>query len=213
GARPGSAVYLVGSDTGRDGIAGASLLASFELGTGSNSKRPSVQVGNPFLEKLLLEATLELVQADAIEAVQDLGAAGLTCATSEVAAKSGVGMRIDDAPEYDISSLANAYASAEGAAVLAGPFAPPSAPQPSPSDGETPAALSAPSSESSSSSALRKIGLELLELLASPAVASRRPIYRTYDQMVGTDTVVGPGADAAVMRIKGRSDGIALAID
>jgi len=89
------AVYLVGSDTGRDGIAGASLLASFELGTGSDQKRPSVQVGNPFLEKLLLEATLELVAADAIEAVQDLGAAGLTCATSEVAAKSGVGMRID----------------------------------------------------------------------------------------------------------------------
>ena len=95
GARPGSAVYLVGSDTGRDGIAGASLLASFELGTGSDEKRPSVQVGNPFLEKLLLEATLELVAADAVEALQDLGAAGLTCATSEVAAKSGVGMRID----------------------------------------------------------------------------------------------------------------------
>jgi phosphoribosylformylglycinamidine synthase II len=95
GARPGSAVYLVGSDTGRDGIAGASLLASFELGTGSDAKRPSVQVGNPFLEKLLLEATLELVEADAIEAVQDLGAAGLTCAVSEVAAMSGVGMRID----------------------------------------------------------------------------------------------------------------------
>ena len=95
GARPGSAVYLVGSDTGRDGIAGASLLASFELGSGSDAKRPSVQVGNPFLEKLLLEATLELVEADAIEAVQDLGAAGLTCAVSEVAAKSGVGMRID----------------------------------------------------------------------------------------------------------------------
>src|SRR5438309_10848381 len=95
GARPGTAVYLVGSDTGRDGIAGESLLASFELGTGSDRKRPSVQVGNPFLEKLLLEATLELVAADAIEAVQDLGAAGLTCATSEVAARRGVGMRID----------------------------------------------------------------------------------------------------------------------
>src|SRR5947207_7837976 len=95
GARAGSAVYLVGSDTGRDGIAGASLLASFELGTGADSKRPSVQVGNPFLEKLLLEATLELVAADAVEAVQDLGAAGLTCASSEVAAKSGVGMSID----------------------------------------------------------------------------------------------------------------------
>src|SRR5437016_9267544 len=95
GARPGSAVYLVGSDTGRDGIAGASLLASFELGSGSDAKRPSVQVGSPFLEKLLMEATLELIEADAIEAVQDLGAAGLTCATSEVAAKSGVGMRVD----------------------------------------------------------------------------------------------------------------------
>src|SRR5437868_12952510 len=95
GARPGSAVYLAGSDTGRDGIAGASLLASFELGSGSDAKRPSVQVGNPFLEKLLLEATLELVEADAVEALQDLGAAGLTCAVSEVAAKSGVGMRID----------------------------------------------------------------------------------------------------------------------
>src|SRR3989475_58289 len=95
GARPGSAVYLVGSDTGRDGIAGASLLASSELGGGEDAKRPSVQVGNPFLEKLLLEATLELVAADAIEAIQDLGAAGLTCASSEVAAKSGVGMRID----------------------------------------------------------------------------------------------------------------------
>src|SRR5437773_6052172 len=200
GARPGSAVYLVGSDTGRDGIAGASLLASFELGSGSDAKRPSVQVVNPFLEKLLLEATLELVEADAIEAVQDLGAAGLTCAVSEVGAKSGVGMRIDvalvprraramtpdevmlsesqermlviarpgrerdverifkrwelhgtrigevtaepllqifdadqlvaslppraladDAPEYDISSLAHAYSSDEGAVVLAAP--------------------------------------------------------------------------------------------
>src|SRR5688500_14705101 len=94
-ARPGSAVYLVGSDTGRDGIAGASLLASFELGAQDDAKRPSVQVGNPFLEKLLMEATLELVETDAVEAVQDLGAAGLTCASSEVAARSGVGMRID----------------------------------------------------------------------------------------------------------------------
>jgi phosphoribosylformylglycinamidine synthase len=268
GARPGSAVYLVGSDTGRDGIAGASLLASFELGTGSDAKRPSVQVGNPFLEKLVLEATLELVQADAVEALQDLGAAGLTCATSEVAAKSGVGMRVDvslvprrahamspyevmlsesqermlviprpgrerdveriferwelhgtrigevtaeptlliydagdlvatlppraladDAPEYDVSDLARSYVdSAEG-----------------------PVAVGRSSPEPHSTTA--KIGLELLELLSSPAIASRRAIYRTYDQMVGTDTVVGPGADAAVMRIKGRADGIAIAID
>jgi phosphoribosylformylglycinamidine synthase len=69
------------------------------------------------------------------------------------------------------------------------------------------------SDASSSPQPLAKVGLELLELLASPAVASRKVIYRTYDQLVGTDTVVGPGADAAVMRIKGRPDGVALAID
>ena len=295
GARPGSAVYLVGSDTGRDGIAGASLLASFELGGGEDAKRPSVQVGNPFLEKLLLEATLELVAADAIEAIQDLGAAGLTCASSEVAAKSGVGMRIDvtliprrargmtpyevmlsesqermlvvarpgrerdvertfsrwelhgarigdvtadmlleiregdelvaslppraladDAPEYDISDLAAAYrrgsdgesVGAVGARDPNGSREGPASTTGSPSEPHPP-----PAAAASAAPTTAKIGLELLELLASPAVASRRLIYRTYDQMVGTDTVVGPGADAAVMRIKGRADGVALAID
>jgi phosphoribosylformylglycinamidine synthase len=261
-AKPGSAVYLVGSDTGRDGIAGASLLASFELGSADEAKRPSVQVGNPFIEKLLLEATLELVAEDAVEAIQDLGAAGLACASSEVAAKSGVGMRIDvdriprratgmapyevmlsesqermlvvarpgreadiervfarwdlhgvrigeviaterleihsggelvaslppkaladDAPEYDVREWA---------------VAPAAAPRTETPDSNEP---------------LQKIGLELLELLGSPDVASRAVLYRTYDQMVGTDTVAGPGADAAVMRIKGRPDGIAIALD
>jgi phosphoribosylformylglycinamidine synthase len=294
GARPGSAVYLVGSDTGRDGIAGASLLASFELGGGEEQKRPSVQVGNPFLEKLLLEATLELVEADAVEAIQDLGAAGLTCAASEVAAKSGVGMRIDvsvvprraermtpyevmlsesqermlvisrpgreaeierifrrwelhgarigdmtadqllqifdadqlvaslpprvladDAPEYDIADLAQSYAALDEAAGREGEASlVPTGPllrEESASTRDRPPLRASESSPSPAPTA--KIGLELLELLASPAVASRRVIYRTFDQMVGTDTVVGPGADAAVMRIKGRADGIAIAID
>ena len=271
-AKPGSAVYLVGSDTGRDGIAGASLLASFEFGAESDAKRPSVQVGNPFLEKLLLEATLELVALDAVEAIQDLGAAGLTCASSEVAAKSNVGMRIDvdrvprravgmvpfevmlsesqermlviprpgreadvervfarwelhgerigeviaaerleivsggevvatlppkaladDAPEYDVREWA---AEPVRAASIAGP-------------GE----VRDLRMEAQPPEALQKIGLELLELLGSPDIASRAVLYRTYDQMVGTDTVVGPGADAAVMRIKGRPDGIAIALD
>jgi len=271
-ARPGSAVYLVGSDTGRDGIAGASLLASFEFGDGDASKRPSVQVGNPFLEKLLLEATLELVAADAVEAVQDLGAAGLTCAVSEVAAKSSVGMRIDldvvprratgmlpfevmlsesqermlviarpgresdvervfarwelhgvrigeviadermdllsngdvvaslppkaladDAPEYDITAWA-----AE----------PPHDAPRSATEMERPADVQNLRPEGP-----QKMGLELLELLASPAIASRAALYRTYDQMVGTDTVVGPGGDAAILRIKGRRDGVAAAVD
>ena len=276
-AKPGSAVYLVGSDTGRDGIAGASLLASFELGTGSAEKRPSVQVGNPFLEKLVMEATLELIEAGAVEAVQDLGAAGLTCASSEVAARSGVGMRIDvdrvprrakamspyevmlsesqermlvvarpgresdvervfkqwelhgvrigevtedkvltilsgdevvatlapalladEAPEYDVSQWA--AEPQDGGATDHGDVA-------SGADRRDVAAASR------ADAPLHKIGLELLDLLASPAVASRAVIYRTYDQMVGTDTVLGPGADAALLRIKGRADGIAVAID
>ncbi|HEU5288111.1 MAG TPA: phosphoribosylformylglycinamidine synthase subunit PurL [Candidatus Limnocylindria bacterium] len=279
-ARPGSAVYLVGSDTGRDGIAGASLLASFELGSGDDSKRPSVQVGNPFLEKLLMEATLELIECDAVEAVQDLGAAGLTCATSEVAARSGVGMRIDvdvvprraermtpyevmlsesqermlivarpgreadiervferwelhgvrvgevveepvltivsegaavatldprwlaeDAPEYDVREWAKEPSRAASGSPASGE-----------SDSLEPGQRGQ-AAEPLGRAATRKIGLELLDVLASPNVASRRVLYRTYDQMVGTDTVIAPGGDAGVMRIKGRKDGIAVAID
>jgi phosphoribosylformylglycinamidine synthase len=301
-ARPGSAVYLVGSDTGRDGIAGASLLASFELGAQDDSKRPSVQVGNPFLEKLLMEATLELVETDAVEAVQDLGAAGLTCASSEVAARSGVGMRIDvdkvprrakgmnpyevmlsesqermlvvarpgresdvervfqqwelhgvrigeitenkvltilsgdqtvaslppalladEAPEYDVMQWAASPRS--GGEVEEGAESPDERGAPrayiegaDDQEGgaarrETGPARGHVAAASRIDAPLHKIGLELLDLLASPAVASRAVIYRTYDQMVGTDTVLGPGADAALLRIKGRADGIAIAID
>ncbi|HET8569212.1 MAG TPA: phosphoribosylformylglycinamidine synthase subunit PurL [Candidatus Limnocylindria bacterium] len=260
GAKPGSAVYLVGSGTGRDGIAGASLLASFELGAADDAKRPSVQVGNPFLEKCLMEATLELIAADAVEAIQDLGAAGLTCATSEVAAKSGAGMSIDVAlvprratgmipyevmlsesqermllvarpgREKDVERIfarwelhgarigevtagpleirdgGEVVASVPAAALADGApehdvtqWARPAAP---PERGD-PVALSEPV----------KLGAALLELLGSPAVASRRILYRTYDQMVGTDTVAGPGGDAGIMRLKGRPDAIAIAID
>jgi phosphoribosylformylglycinamidine (FGAM) synthase-like enzyme len=307
-ARPGSAVYLVGSDTGRDGIAGASLLASFELGDGADlEKRPSVQVGNPFLEKLLMEATLELVAQDVVEAVQDLGAAGLTCATSEVAAKSRVGMRIDvdlvprraenmtpyevmlsesqermlvvarpgrerdvqrifthwelhgvrigevtadqrleilsenktvaaleprwladDAPEYDVTTWAKDPNSAEHTStdpreVEGGDARIDERREQSASalDGEPwrsvetrgEARVPDRGNVAGGGASLHKIGLELLEVLASANVASRRVLYRTYDQMVGTDTVEGPGGDAGVMRIKGRADGIAVAID
>ncbi len=284
----------------RTGIAGASLLASFEFGEGGAEKRPSVQVGNPFLEKLLMEATLELVESDAAEAIQDLGAAGLTCASSEVAARSRVGMRIDvdrvprraegmtpyevmlsesqermlivarpgceddvertfarwelhgvrigtvtadplleiasqgeivatldpqwladDAPEYDVTTWAKApdepatARSREGADVLNDRKLTRAA-QNDPPDGRTEAWP--PTEDTSPSPAserpTHKIGLELLDVLASPNVASRRVLYRTYDQMVGTDTVVGPGGgDAGVLRIKGRKDGIAVAID
>jgi phosphoribosylformylglycinamidine synthase len=263
-ARPGSAVYLVGSDTGRDGISGASLLASFELGAQDDAKRPSVQVGNPFLEKLLMEATLELVETDAVEAVQDLGAAGLTCASSEVAARSGVGMRIDvDAVprrakqmtpyevmlsesqermlviarpgrEQDVERVFRQWElhgvrigevtaeqvleiHSEGMTVATLPPAllADEAPEYDIKEWAAPPRGGARGhvAASRTEQPLHKIGLELLDLLASPAVASRAVIYRTYDQMVGTDTVLGPGADAALLRIKGRADGIAIAID
>ncbi len=90
----GNAVYYVGSTTGRDGLGGASF-ASREITESSGEDRPAVQVGDPFLEKLLLEACLELIQKDAIVGLQDMGAAGLSCATSEMASRGNVGMDVN----------------------------------------------------------------------------------------------------------------------
>jgi phosphoribosylformylglycinamidine synthase len=92
---PGSLAVLYGSTTGRDGIGGASVLASANFDETSAAMRPSVQVGDPFAGKLLIEATLELVERGLLEGLQDLGAAGLTCASSELADRGGTGMRID----------------------------------------------------------------------------------------------------------------------
>lgn len=91
----GNLLLLIGSKTGRDGIGGASILASQEFDEGSEAKRPSVQVGDPFTEKLLIEACLELLDKDLLVALQDLGAAGLTSSSSEMAAKGKVGVDID----------------------------------------------------------------------------------------------------------------------
>jgi len=91
----GNPVFIVGSSTGRDGIHGASLLASREFDDESENMRPTVQVGDPFSEKLLLEATLELIEADVVDAVQDMGAAGISCSTSEMSAPNGMGMLVD----------------------------------------------------------------------------------------------------------------------
>src|SRR5207248_4432791 len=85
-------VLYVGSATGRDGIHGASLLASAEFDAESESKRPTVQVGDPFTEKLLIEACLEASKSGAIVAIQDMGAAGLTSSSSEMAARGGLGI-------------------------------------------------------------------------------------------------------------------------
>jgi phosphoribosylformylglycinamidine synthase len=92
---PGNLVVLFGSTTGRDGIGGASVLASATLADADASKRPSVQVGDPFAEKLLIEASLELIGRRLVVGLQDLGAGGITCATSETSDRSGTGMRIE----------------------------------------------------------------------------------------------------------------------
>ncbi|MGA2811874.1 MAG: phosphoribosylformylglycinamidine synthase subunit PurL [Candidatus Acidiferrum sp.] len=91
----GNPVIYVGAKTGRDGIHGASLLASAEFTEESQQKRPNVQVGDPFVEKLLLEACLEAMRTGAIVAIQDMGAAGLTCSTTEMASRGGTGIEID----------------------------------------------------------------------------------------------------------------------
>jgi phosphoribosylformylglycinamidine synthase len=94
-AGPGNVVVLLGALTGRDGIGGASVLASAELGEGDEAKRPSVQIGDPFAEKKLLECCLELLDRELLVSLQDLGAAGLTSAASEMASKGDVGLTID----------------------------------------------------------------------------------------------------------------------
>ena len=258
----GNPVIYVGSKTGRDGIHGASLLASAEFDDTTESKRPTVQVGDPFTEKLLIEACLELMERDAIVAIQDMGAAGLTSSSVEMAARGGLGIAIDldrvpkreaNLSPYEILLsesqermliVARAGAEAEvmrifakwdldavtigavtddgmlrvsaagqevvslpieplahGAPVYERPFAPPADLE------ETQrldlAQLALPSDYSG----------VLLRLLDSPNIASKRWAFRQYDWMVGSNTVVGPGSDAAVLRIKGTSKGLALSVD
>jgi phosphoribosylformylglycinamidine synthase len=92
---PGDLAVLLGAKTGRDGIGGASVLASASFEQGDQAKRPNVQVGDPFQEKLLIEACLELVERGLLRGLQDLGAAGISCAVAEVAARAGMGMTVD----------------------------------------------------------------------------------------------------------------------
>lgn len=105
---PGNAVIIVGAKTGRDGIHGATF-ASIELSEESEEKRTAVQVGDPFYEKLLLEATLEIIHAGLVVGIQDMGAAGLTCSSSEMAGKGEVGIEIDVAKVPQRESGMNTY--------------------------------------------------------------------------------------------------------
>jgi phosphoribosylformylglycinamidine synthase II len=257
----GNPVYYVGSKTGRDGIHGATM-ASAEFDDKSAEKRPAVQVGDPFMEKLLLEACLELMNTDALIGVQDMGAAGLTSSTCEMGARGGAGIEIDvmhvpqretgmtayeimlsesqermllvvkqgreaeverifekwdlhaarigsvtddglmrvkdhgtivaeipntalvdQAPVYDRPTARPAYLDAVQA-FDPGSLLPPIAPQEA-----------------------------LLSVLASPAVASKRWVYRQYDHMVRTNSIVLAGMGAGVIRIKGTPRALALSVD
>src|SRR2546425_876246 len=172
----GNVLLVVGARTGRDGIHGAAF-ASEELTRESERRRPQVQVGDPFTEKLLLEASLELIASGHIVAIQDMGAAGLTSSSAEMAARGGVGVEID---------LARV---------------------PTREPGMTPYEILRPESRPPSPAEA------LLRLLDHPPVASKRWVYEQYDSTVRAGTVIGPGGDAGVIRVREAAFGIAVTTD
>ena len=257
-AGAGNVLLLVGAATGRDGIQGASF-ASATLAEDSDERRPAVQVGNPFLEKLLMEACLELARGDSVVAMQDLGAAGLTCALAELTARGGVGAEVDlDAvprredgmspyevllsesqermlivvPPGRVGEVQAAFEryelhAAEIGHVIDEPIIRArgagelvcSVPGRALADDapryEIAGTASRPTDVDLESLAAQAIDASVvLELIASPNARDRKPIWRRYDHMNGTNTLVGPGGgDAAVLRIKGTDRAIALSID
>ncbi len=258
---PGDLLLLVGSDTGRDGIHGASGLASrtFEE---VNELRSAVQVGNPFLEKVLIEACMEVIQLDSVVGLQDCGAAGITSGAIEMAERSDMGLRLDVAlvprreagmtpyevmlsesqermllavkpgREHEVEAVfrkwdldatrIGEFVAGDSVVILDGDevlsetrikvltdppeyeFDPPKpawiADLQAVDPGSTPLRGNSPVDA-------------LLKLLATPNIASKLPVFRQYDHQVQTNTVVAPGGDAAVLRLKGSKRGIALSTD
>jgi phosphoribosylformylglycinamidine synthase len=258
---PGNSVLLVGADTGRDGIHGATF-ASVQLDDSSEERRPAVQVGNPFLEKCLMEACLELAGDPRVVAMQDLGAAGLTSSTAELAHRGGCGIDIDVdkvsrrergmnayevmlsesqermllvvPPEHvlaiqecfarwdlhsdvigtitDSSRLVVREAGSTvcdlplGVLIDEVPLRYPESRRPAELDtllARDPLAQPARWSHEEA----------LLVLLHSPNIGSRRPVFRRYDHQVGDDTIIPPGGDAALVRVRGTDGAIALSTD
>ncbi len=254
---PGNAVIYLGSKTGRDGIHGATM-ASDIFSDNASQKRPTVQVGDPFTEKLLIECCLELMERGVVVGIQDMGAAGLASSAFEMAARAGCGLLLDldkvpvretemtpyelmlsesqermllvvKPPDVDevlavcrrwgLDAIAigevtpgpevratfqgrDAFSLAVGPLVdnaprYKRPFVAPSAPP----------AVTLPALTT------RKWASDLETLLAFPGLGCARPIYEQYDQSVGASTVVGPGADAALLLIPGTSIGIAATTD
>ena len=258
---PGNLLVLVGADTGRDGIHGASGLASrtFEE---ERELRSTVQVADPFLEKVLIEACLEAVETGYVVGIQDLGAAGLTSASVEAASKAGCGLEIDvsqvprrDAgmtpyevmlsesqermlvvvkegheekikatfERWDLQSTVIGKVTSDGLArVFDGDRTEGQVPVRLLTDpplyrleGARPVWLTQLQDYDMHSVPLPQeaAGVVLLRLLSSPNIASKEWVYRQYDHQVQTNTVVPPGGDAAVLRIKDTRKGLALATD
>ena len=252
----GNAIVYVGSKTGRDGIHGATM-ASADFDEDSADKRPTVQVGDPFTEKLLIEACLELMASDAIVAIQDMGAAGLTSSSVEMASKGGVGIELDmDAVpcreagmtpyemmlsesqermlmvlkpgredfaqgifrkwELDFAIIGRVTDTGRmvltfgGEAVCDIPLGPLADEAPMYERPWVPTPARPPLGPVASNS---DIGEDLVRLMASPDLASRRWIWEQYDHMVGADTVQRPGGDAAVVRVHGTDKALAISTD
>ncbi len=257
----GNPVYYVGAKTGRDGIHGATM-ASAEFDERSAEKRPAVQVGDPFMEKLLLEACLEVMKSDALVGIQDMGAAGLTCSTSEMGSRGGVGIEIDVSrvpqretgmtpyeimlsesqermllvvkrgreheverifEKWDLHAVHVGEVTTDGRLTVKnlGELV---ADIPNAALTDEAPVYRRPMTEPAYLGEVRQLVLEalpaprpvsevFLRLLASPGIASKRWVYRQYDHMVRTNTLVMPGMGAGTVRIKGTRRALALSVD
>lgn len=262
----GNPVYYVGAKTGRDGIHGATM-ASAEFDDKSAEKRPAVQVGDPFMEKLLLEACLEVMQTDTLIGIQDMGAAGLTCSTTEMGSRGGAGVEIDVSlvpqretamtpyeimlsesqermllvvkkgreaeverifEKWDLHAVCIGTVTDDGMlrvkergtvvaeipnAALTDKAPVYQRPMERPADLDTTQRLDLDTLPVTTDGDPAPLNRALLQLLASPTVASKRWIYRQYDHMVQTNTVALPGMGAAVLRIKGTDAALAMSVD
>ena len=252
----GNPIVYVGSKTGRDGIHGATM-ASAEFGEDSEEKRPTVQVGDPFTEKLLIEACLELMASDAIVAIQDMGAAGLTSSSVEMATNGEVGIvlnmdavpcreegmtpyemmlsesqermlmvlkpgredmaraifekwELDFAVIGEVTDTRHMVLTWQGETVCDIPLGPLAADAPNYDRPHVPTPKPEPLTDIPESD---DIGADLLKLMASPDLASRKWVWEQYDHMVMADTVQRPGGDAAVVRVHGTNKGLAITTD
>lgn len=256
----GNPVMYVGAKTGRDGIHGATF-ASEELTESSGDNRPAVQVGDPFMEKLLLEACLELVKSDALVGIQDMGAAGLTSSSAEMASKAGSGieMDLDHVPQRETGMTAYEMMLSESQermlivvkkgrepeivelfekygldAVTVGTVTDDStlrllhkgevvAEVPVDALAEDAPVYHKPSSVPAYFTEYQQLentepkvtdyNETLMNLLKQPTIASKEWVYDQYDHQVRTSTVVSPGSDAAVIRVRGTNKGLAMTTD